>query len=191
MPAKERLMKRPEKILLGIGVVMLFVTIGISGDQSKTSIAAANASNKTSNHKPTVTTKTKTETQSIAYSSRTVEDVNLAKGTTKITTTGVNGRKAVTYKITYKNGKQTSKKAIRTKIITKPVTQVTASGVQPPPPPPCDPNYSGACVPNVYPSDVDCAGGSGNGPYYVKGPVRVVGSDVYGLDRDGNKVGCE
>ncbi|WP_431606782.1 hypothetical protein [Mycolicibacterium neoaurum] len=27
---------------------------------------------------------------------------------------------------------------------------------------PCDPNYSGACVPIA--SDVDCAGGSGNGP---------------------------
>ncbi len=55
----------------------------------------------------------------------------------------------------------------------------------------CDPNYSGACVPNVYPSDVDCAGGSGNGPYYVQGPVHVIGTDRYGLDRDGDGVACE
>ncbi|MCV7030254.1 hypothetical protein [Mycobacterium sherrisii] len=53
----------------------------------------------------------------------------------------------------------------------------------------CDPNYSGACVPIA--SDVDCAGGSGNGPAYVKGPVRVIGKDIYGLDRDGNGIGCE
>ena len=53
----------------------------------------------------------------------------------------------------------------------------------------CDPNYSGACVPVA--SDVDCAGGSGNGPAYVSGPVKVTGKDVYGLDRDGNGVGCE
>lgn len=53
----------------------------------------------------------------------------------------------------------------------------------------CDPNYAGACVPIA--SDVDCAGGSGNGPAYVRGPVTVVGSDVYGLDRDGDGVGCE
>lgn len=53
----------------------------------------------------------------------------------------------------------------------------------------CDPNYAGACVPAA--SDVDCAGGSGNGPAYVRGPVRVVGSDIYGLDRDGDGVGCE
>ena len=53
----------------------------------------------------------------------------------------------------------------------------------------CDPNYAGACVPIA--SDVDCAGGSGNGPKYVVGPVYVVGADIYGLDRDGNGVGCE
>ena len=53
----------------------------------------------------------------------------------------------------------------------------------------CDPNYTGACVPIA--SDVDCAGGSGNGPAYVRGPVRVVGVDIYGLDRDGDGIGCE
>jgi len=52
----------------------------------------------------------------------------------------------------------------------------------------CDPNYSG-CVPIA--SDVDCAGGGGNGPAYVKGPVRVIGKDIYGLDRDGDGIGCE
>lgn len=53
----------------------------------------------------------------------------------------------------------------------------------------CDPNYAGACVPIA--SDVDCAGGSGNGPAYVRGPVTVVGSDIYRLDSDGDGVGCE
>lgn len=52
----------------------------------------------------------------------------------------------------------------------------------------CDPNYS-PCVPIA--SDVDCAGGSGNGPAYVEGPVRVIGTDIYGLDRDGDGIGCE
>ena len=53
----------------------------------------------------------------------------------------------------------------------------------------CHPNYSGACVPVA--SDVDCAGGSGDGPAYVRGPVRVIGPDVYGLDRDKDGIGCE
>jgi micrococcal nuclease len=39
--------------------------------------------------------------------------------------------------------------------------------------------------------DVDCAGGSGNGPRYVNGPVQVNGSDPYDLDRDGDGVGCD
>lgn len=53
----------------------------------------------------------------------------------------------------------------------------------------CDPNYTGACVPIA--SDVDCAGGSGNGPAYVQGPVRVVGQDIYHLDSNHDGVGCE
>lgn len=54
----------------------------------------------------------------------------------------------------------------------------------------CHPSYKGACLdPSV--SDYDCAGGSGNGPGYVKGPIRVVGPDDYGLDRDGDGVACE
>lgn len=53
----------------------------------------------------------------------------------------------------------------------------------------CHRSYRGACVPIA--SDVDCAGGSGNGPAYVRGPVQVVGPDVYGLDRDGDGVACE
>jgi hypothetical protein len=52
----------------------------------------------------------------------------------------------------------------------------------------CDPNYE-PCVP--IDSDVDCASGSGNGPSYVDGPVTVVGTDIYDLDRDGNGTGCE
>jgi hypothetical protein len=54
----------------------------------------------------------------------------------------------------------------------------------------CHPNYTGACVPIA--SEVDCEGGSGDGPAYVRGPVRVVGDDVYDLDRGGEPgVGCE
>ena len=52
----------------------------------------------------------------------------------------------------------------------------------------CDPNYN-PCVPIA--SDVDCASGSGNGPAYVEGPVYVIGTDIYRLDRDGDGVGCE
>ncbi|WP_235505633.1 hypothetical protein [Arthrobacter sp. Leaf337] len=67
--------------------------------------------------------------------------------------------------------------------------QVPVQPAAPAAPSGCDPNYAGGCVPVA--SDVDCAGGSGNGPAYVRGPVTVVGSDIYGLDNDRDGVGCE
>lgn len=52
----------------------------------------------------------------------------------------------------------------------------------------CNPNYSGCLKPDA--SDYDCAGGSGNGPYYT-GKVQVLGYDEYGLDRDGDGWACD
>jgi hypothetical protein len=52
----------------------------------------------------------------------------------------------------------------------------------------CTPGYS-PCLAPAY--DYDCAGGSGDGPKYVYGTVRVTGSDPYGLDADGDGYGCD
>ena len=54
--------------------------------------------------------------------------------------------------------------------------------------PECDPNYSGCLDPNAY--DYDCEGGSGDGPLYT-GTVEVLGVDHYGLDADGDGIGCD
>lgn len=54
--------------------------------------------------------------------------------------------------------------------------------------PNCTPGYS-PCLPPA--SDYDCAGGSGDGPKYVYGTVRVTGYDPYGLDADNDGYGCE
>jgi hypothetical protein len=136
---------------------------------------------------PTVVTRTVTETQSIPYKTKKVNDSHLAKGTTKTRTQGVNGVKTLTYQVTVTNGVQTAKKLVRQQTTKAPVTKVVAVGTKHTQQ--CDPNYSGACVPIA--SDVDCAGGSGNGPAYVQGPVTVIGSDIYDLDRDGDGVGCD
>lgn len=56
------------------------------------------------------------------------------------------------------------------------------------------PDDAGSCVPNVWPADVDCLGGEGNGPYYTDGKqsFRVVGADRYGLDtNDQDTLACE
>jgi hypothetical protein len=70
----------------------------------------------------------------------------------------------------------------------KPAAAPKTEAAPEPPSSGCDPNYSG-CVPIA--SDVDCAGGNGNGPEYVSGPVKVTGSDIYGLDNDHDGIGCE
>jgi hypothetical protein len=64
-------------------------------------------------------------------------------------------------------------------VIAKPATQPSNN---------CTPGYSPCLAPA---SDYDCAGGSGDGPKYVYGTVRVTGSDPYGLDADGDGYGCE
>jgi hypothetical protein len=66
---------------------------------------------------------------------------------------------------------------------------------QPPPPPTtpsrsCHPSYEGACL-DPTASDYDCAGGSGNGPKYVQGPVKVRPPDPFDLDADNDGLGCE
>lgn len=138
---------------------------------------------------PVITKQTVTETADIAFTKTTVDDGNLAKDKTEITTAGVNGVKTSTYEVTYKDGTEASRKFLKDEVTTAPVAEVTAIGTYVAPKPNCDSNYSGACVPIA--SDVDCAGGSGNGPAYVSGPVYVTGTDIYGLDRDGDGVGCE
>jgi hypothetical protein len=116
-------------------------------------------------------------------------------GEEAVTTKGVDGIKTLTYEVVLTDGVETSRRLVSEEISTKPVDEVTSVGTRKPPPlppdpePECDPNYEGACVP--IDSDVDCAGGSGNGPSYVEGPVRVVGSDIYDLDRDRDGIGCE
>ncbi|MEK7599904.1 MAG: G5 domain-containing protein [Patescibacteria group bacterium] len=180
------------KILLG--VVASFFLIGIGGasnSPSSQNLSATDTAPTTAidKRKPTITTKTETETQPVPFTSSTVEDPALTKGSTTIRTAGVNGVKTLTYKVTYSDGTQTGKKLVSEAVTTPPVSQVTAIGTYVKPASSCDPNYSGACVPIA--SDVDCAGGSGNGPAYVSGPVSVVGSDIYGLDRNGDGVGCE
>jgi hypothetical protein len=132
----------------------------------------------------------------VPFESTTVDDPSLTSGTTQITVAGVPGTRTITYRVTMTDGKETSRVQVSDVITVAPVAQVTSNGTYVAPQPiaevptsDCDGNYSGGCVPIA--SDVDCAGGSGDGPAYVSGPVYVVGSDVYGLDRDGDGVACD
>lgn len=89
------------------------------------------------------------------------------------------------------DGQETARKLVSDTITQAPVDEITHNGTKravTQSTPVCDKNYSG-CVPVA--SDVDCAGGSGNGPAYVAGPINVIGNDIYGLDRDNDGIACE
>lgn len=148
--------------------------------------AGAEPSTTASTASPKVEKRTVTETRVIPFKTRRVEDPDLAEGGTKVRSRGRTGLKKLTYELTITNGKRTRKKLIRQEVTRAPVTRVIAVGTRQSRR--CDPNYS-PCVPIA--GDVDCAGGEGNGPAYAQGPVRVVGSDIYDLDRDGDGIGCD
>lgn len=145
---------------------------------------------------PQVTYKEVTETESVPFEKTTQPDSSRDVGTSAVTTAGVNGVRTKTYKLTMTDGKETDRVEVKNEVTTLPVNEVTSVGarqpyVAPAPAPQsnCDSNYSSACVPVA--SDVDCGGGSGNGPAYFYGTATVVGTDIYDLDRDGDGIACE
>jgi hypothetical protein len=150
---------------------------------------------------PTDTTTTVTEVVAIPFAARTVEDALLDTGRTVVRTRGRAGSKTVTWTVRTRGGVEVDRAVSGEKVTLEPVDEVTVVGTKVAAPEPqddpvepadtddCDPNYSGGCVPIA--SDVDCAGGKGNGPAYVRGPVQVVGKDIYGLDADHDGIGCE
>jgi hypothetical protein len=151
---------------------------------------------------PVESTRDEVVTEAIPFTETWVDDGALSAGQTQIRTPGQNGEKTLTYRVHLLDGQEVSRELISDVVTTQPTAQVIANGtyVAPPPPPApapapaqpvgnCDSNYAEACVP--IDSDVDCAGGSGNGPSYFNGIARVVGSDIYDLDRDGDGFACE
>lgn len=146
-----------------------------------------------------VTTETVTETAPVVRGSRSEDDPNADQGTSTFAA-GADGVLTRSFEVVKHDGVEVSRSQTSEAVTTAPVDDVTRVGVRAPAPAPvaaapaaaaggCDSNYTGPCVP--IDSDVDCAGGSGNGPSYVSGPVTVVGSDVYDLDRDGDGIACD
>jgi hypothetical protein len=147
---------------------------------------------------PVTTVREEVVTEPVPFEEATVNDPAMPNGQTQVTTTGQIGEKTLTYRVTLVDGIETNRELISDIVTRAPITQMTSVGtyVAPPPPPPapaqpagCHANYADACVPVA--SDVDCGGGSGDGPAYFDGVARVVGADVYDLDRDGDGHACE
>lgn len=74
--------------------------------------------------------KKKTKTVTVKYEQVVEYSDSLDSGEEKITQQGVNGKKKVTYKITYVNGKVEKKKAIKTKTVKKAVDEIVVKGTK-------------------------------------------------------------
>jgi hypothetical protein len=129
---------------------------------------------------PVITTSVQTETQSIAFQKKTVEDGRMAIGVTSVRVNGVEGLKTFMHTITFSDGKEIDRKTTET-ITNEPVDEVTAIGTYIKPTSVCDTNYSG-CVPIVS-YDLDCND--------IGRSVVVLGYDKHGFDRDNDGYGCE
>lgn len=75
-------------------------------------------------------TKDIVENEVIKYDTKIEYSDSMDSGTSKVTTSGRNGEKKVTYRVTYVDGKEESRKVIKEEIIKKPVTQVIVKGTK-------------------------------------------------------------
>lgn len=187
-------------VALGIGGAGAAAATRPSDSLSEIASARVEAERATATPTPTPVRETKTieENVPVPFTSSTVDDGNIAQGTVVTLTPGVDGQRTLTHEITYEDGVEIARETISDVVSIAPVNEVIANGTYVAPPAPvaaepvddgCHPSYADECVQHA--SDADCAGGSGDGPAYVNGPVRVVGPDVYDLDRDGDGIACD
>ena len=200
---------RPRHVALGVTAVVVTVLLaaGCSSSVSSAEPAAtgdarrlvASSPTETPSPTPVVAVSEQTVTSALPFERTTVDDGSLPSGESRVSTAGVDGEKVSVYRVTTIDGVESERVLLSESVGRAPVAEVTSRGtyVAPPPPAPveaasggegCDPNYADACVP--IDSDVDCAGGKGNGPSYFDGVARVVGADVYKLDGDGDGFAC-
>lgn len=208
-----RKIEHPVLRYLAIAAIML---PAISGGKAWASNITNTANTTSTTQQPVTKTtvkKTVTETKPVPFDDQKVNDPTLTAGQEAVKQTGKDGVKTVTFEVTLTNGQETARTQINEQLNTPPTPKITLVGsktttttlapnsnsnsISPKPNPSsattkppgnCDPNYT-PCVPIA--SDVDCLGGSGNGPAYVRGPVKVIGRDIYKLDSDHDGWGCE
>ena len=208
--ADDRTSGRPRLIRSALGLTAVIATmLAVAGCSSVASAGPAPTGDArrvmaaspvaTPSPTPVVVVTEQSVTSPVPFERTTVDDAGLPSGESSISTPGVDGEKVSVFRVTTIDGVESERVLISESVGRAPVTEVTSLGtyVAPPPPAPveeasggdgCDPNYADACVP--IDSDVDCAGGKGNGPSYFDGVARVVGTDIYKLDGDGDGFAC-
>jgi surface rod structure-forming protein G len=182
--SKYEVTRRKTGSLFAVIVLVLLILVGLTvpsqpAKNQPVHLTTAKTSVKTAT--PTITEKTETQTKSIAFTSSTVQDSNLAKGTTQVTTVGVNGAETLTYQVTYTNGKLTSQKLTSTVITTQPINQVTSIGT-----------YVAPAQTTTTPASPSCYPLTNGGNCYEPGEYcRTSDYGTSGVAGDGESITCE
>lgn len=79
---------------------------------------------------PKIETKTVTSTESIPYTSSTIEDSNLDTGLTETRTSGVRGVRTVVHEVTLTDGVETARKEVSNTVTTTAINEVIAKGTK-------------------------------------------------------------
>jgi hypothetical protein len=114
-----------------------------SNDRDDTNKDEVNSNKDTSNNKenndkngsstsskPSITTKEITKTESISYKTIKENDSTLEKGKEKVKRNGSNEVRTITYKVTYKDGKETSRSRISSEVTRNPVNKIISVGTK-------------------------------------------------------------
>ncbi|GAA1736491.1 G5 domain-containing protein [Aeromicrobium alkaliterrae] len=173
---------RQALVAVGAAFAALVLTSGIAGaigggaagsdEGDPVPLVGTSTSSPTPSPSPTPVVETRTEaaTESVAYTSSTVDDPNLKSGTTAVSVAGVPGTLTRTFEVTYTDGVETSRVEVSAVVTTPAVNEVIARGTKvdkPPPPPPPAPtgcpngtyeNSAGNTVCRPYESDAPPAG---------------------------------
>ena len=80
--------------------------------------------------KPFSGVRVETETETISYEKKTVNDNSLEYGHTEVRSYGIDGEKTYTYNVTYENDEVVSKELVDEKITKQPVAEVVANGTK-------------------------------------------------------------
>ena len=77
-------------------------------------------------------TKIITSTETVPFTSTTIQDNTIAQGTTVTQVNGINGEKTKTWRVTYINGAETNRVLVSEVTTTQPINEVIARGTKPP-----------------------------------------------------------
>lgn len=144
--------KQHQNLISGISVAGIIIAIGVligfsSPDPQATSNQTTSklSTDTSTSAEPKVETKTETSTRITPYETVYVDSNTLEKGKTEVTTTGVDGIETITYEVTYTNGIETNRKALKTETTQSPVSEVIVRGTYAPPKIATNPTSSQSC----------------------------------------------